>query len=101
MAPLEVLPPLQPTSETPQLKVFTNKPSQQQRLSVVKAGPVSTSEGSPAPSRFQVFQLRRKQQKEAGQVKTDQKNLDELKPVRAQRRLRKVAIRRRKPQNKE
>ena len=65
---------------------------------MVTSGPVTNNDGSAGLSRFQSFQLRKRQRAEAGEVKNDKKNLDEQKP---QRRLRKVAIRRRKPQNKE
>ena len=98
-AALEIIPQLQPTSQPQQLQVFTNrKPSPQQRLSVVRSEPDTNSDGAATLSRFQSFQLRKRQRTEAGEVKNDQKNLDKQKP---QRRLRKVAIRRRKPQNKE
>merc|ERR1711971_538871 len=107
-APLEVTPQLQPTSQPQHLQVFTQRnPSPQQRLTVVGSEPETNSDGSGSAtlSRFQLFQRRRKQQTEesedAAEVKNDQKNLDVQKPVKSQRRLRKVAIRRRKPQNKE
>ena len=71
---------------------------------MVGSEPGTSSEEAVTLSRFQSFQLRRKQQREpedAAEVKNDQKNLDDQKPVKPQRQLRKVAIRRRKPQNKE
>ena len=103
-AALEVIPQLQPATQPQQLQVFTNrKPSPQQRLSVVRSEPDTNSDGAATLSRFQSFLLRRKQQtqpEDAAEVKNDQKNLDDQKPARPQRRLRKVA-RRRKPPNKD
>ena len=101
-APLQVFPqqqpavqPPQPPAQPQQLEVLTRDQPQQEQRFLTRPAPQTTDE-SPELSRFQLFQRRRNQEK-----LTSPAAVEDTPVARPVKRLRKIAVRRRKTQNDE